>query len=316
VAQWKREPLEKIQRAEDAEPSDEKTPPINRGLGELEITRLFRPGDTRFRQSYKLVIANAVRVVPLGRMGDVFPVRVENPSGEAFAGTLAVAYEHAEQKQAASFAGGQRERTMTFRLPDGPMREQARLILSEGGLFGSNLVTLCYRSVPVPCSLQGLSLVAEGNAEVMSEQAMQPVAAPPGLPVPGLTAIELRYRFDPGWKYVCLKPNAPELQPIDGQPLRLGLWLKGDGSGNITRMRLVDSTGQTFQPDGAKLNFTDWRYMEFNLTGQRSGHWGGADDGKIHYPIKLETLLLIDSASRQKTEGAVYLVAPTLIYDR
>ena len=34
----------------------------------------------------------------------------------------------------------------------------------------------------------------------------------------------------------------------------------------------------------------------------------------IHYPIALDTLFLIDSATRHKTAGAIFLSTPTLIY--
>jgi hypothetical protein len=34
----------------------------------------------------------------------------------------------------------------------------------------------------------------------------------------------------------------------------------------------------------------------------------------VHYPIKLETILLIDNADRQKTSGTVYVSSPTLVY--
>jgi hypothetical protein len=50
------------------------------------------------------------------------------------------------------------------------------------------------------------------------------------------------------------------------------------------------------------------------LDAGNSGHWGGADDGVIHYPIRWDTLLLIDSARREKTAGEVYLASPLLVY--
>ena len=43
-------------------------------------------------------------------------------------------------------------------------------------------------------------------------------------------------------------------------------------------------------------------------------HWGGANDGVIHYPIKWDSIFLLDNVSRQPVEGEIYLSAPTLIY--
>jgi hypothetical protein len=142
------------------------------------------------------------------------------------------------------------------------------------------------------------------------------VQAPAGLPVDGSQAIGITYRFAPGWKFVCLKPAAPDLQGIDGMPTHLGMWVRGDGSNNIPRMRFVDSTGQTFQPSAEKLSYTDWRYVEFPLDAENAGHWGGANDGQIHYPIRLDTLLLIDSAARAQTGGIVNISSPILIYSQ
>ena len=107
-------------------------------------------------------------------------------------------------------------------------------------------------------------------------------------------------------------PHSPP--GLEGKPERLAMWVQGDGSGAALRARFVYSTGQTFQPDGPKLDFTDWRYVTFPLDGTKAGYWGGAKDGVVHYPIKLETILLIDNADRQKTRGTVHVSCPTVVY--
>ena len=86
----------------------------------------------------------------------------------------------------------------------------------------------------------------------------------------------------------------------------------GNGTGNGLRLRFTDSTGQTFQADGGQMDWTGWRYVQFSLTGSDS-YWGGADDGTVHYPISLDTLLLVDGL-RKASEGTVYLARATLIY--
>ena len=68
------------------------------------------------------------------------------------------------------------------------------------------------------------------------------------------------------------------------------------------------------EPTGEPITWKGWRYVSFPLDGTHSGHWGGANDGMIHYPIHWDTLLLIDSADRQQTQGEVYLAAPTLVF--
>jgi len=51
----------------------------------------------------------------------------------------------------------------------------------------------------------------------------------------------------------------------------------------------------------------------FPLDDPRAGHWGGANDGLPHYPLRWNTLLLIDSADRHQTQGEIYLSGPTLM---
>ena len=45
-----------------------------------------------------------------------------------------------------------------------------------------------------------------------------------------------------------------------------------------------------------------------------AANWGGANEGVVHYPIRWDCLLLIDSASRKETQGVLYVSGPTLIY--
>ncbi len=93
--------------------------------------------------------------------------------------------------------------------------------------------------------------------------------------------------------------------------------LDGDGKECQARIRFTDSTGQTFQSDGPKIDWKGWRYVTFPMQSSKEEpltHWGGANDGTIHYPIKWDTIFLLDNVSREPVEGEVYLSAPTLIY--
>jgi hypothetical protein len=91
------------------------------------------------------------------------------------------------------------------------------------------------------------------------------------------------------------------------------MWVHGDGTGNTLRLRVVDATGQTFQPGGEVMRDKGWRYVTFSLDSSHAGHWGGANDGLVHYPLRWDSLLLIDSTHRKKTEGTVYVSVPSLI---
>ena len=77
--------------------------------------------------------------------------------------------------------------------------------------------------------------------------------------------------------------------------------------------RFTDATGQTFQTDGGNLDWKGWRYVSFPLSGDSGGHWGGANDGTIHYPIRLDTPLLVDTPQAMGSKGIVYVTDITLI---
>jgi hypothetical protein len=165
-------------------------------------------------------------------------------------------------------------------------------------------------------------LVADGDVEIGAKLHLSAGAPPGGPPAPGIGVLELQYHFEPGWKFMQLVPQSLPLKKIEGRPKELGLWVYGDSQGNVVRLRFTDSTGQTFQPaiqsmdagsSSGKIDWTGWRYVTFPLDGANAYHWGGAEDGAVHYPIHFDSLFLLDSANRHETEGTVYLAAPTLI---
>lgn len=266
-------------------------------------------------QETVILTADPLRLTILPRIGMFLPIRIENPSGVNVGGQLTVRHPPGAGVglDDVRLEPGQKEVTILRAAPPGdPARgySVSAALAVEGD---KSVVAAAGRFVPIVVDGERFELRAEGDEKTKSEQRFEITDAPDGLPAPGASAARIEYLFDPGWKYICFSPK-PDPQPIDGKPARLGLWVKGDGSGNIVRMRFVDSTGQTFQPDGPKLTFDDWRYVEFPLTGVGAGFWGGVKDGVVHYPIRLETIFLVDSAARQETGGTVYISSPTLVY--
>ncbi len=265
-------------------------------------------------QATTVVVPNGVALTILPRCGRYLLVRLENPSGEPFDGSIAVGYSGGAMgaQDPLRLADGQREATLLRFAPPGPAYHVTVTVTDDQpGPHAPVVFTGGFR--PLALDEASLELRAEGDAKVASDQSFATGPPPDGLPAPGGTAVKIDYRFDAGWKYVRLSPK-PNPLLLEGTPTHLGVWVKGDGSGNILRARFVDDTGQTFQPDGPKLDFTGWRYVTFPLDGAKAGHWGGAKDGVVRYPIKLETILLIDNADRQKTRGTVYVSCPTVVY--
>ncbi len=113
-------------------------------------------------------------------------------------------------------------------------------------------------------------------------------------PQPGLKkAIQLDYQFATGWKYAPVR-IPKESAAIDGKPSRIGMWLCGNAAGDVLRCTVRDSTGQTFQHTYGPVTWTGWKWITIPLDGSDAGHWGGANDGVIHYPIQWESPILVD----------------------
>ena len=156
------------------------------------------------------------------------------------------------------------------------------------------------RIVPYPL-VRPVQVVLDGDLHVPSTVKSQ------DSDLPDKAAQRVQYQFAPGWTFW----RADESQPtaLAGQPLAYGLWVSGDGSGNAVNIRFTDATGQTFQADGPRMDWIGWRFLSFPLqpdtAGSNLGHWGGASDGHIHYPIRVTTLLLLDSqASGQRSTSS------------
>jgi hypothetical protein len=225
------------------------------------------------------------------------------------------------KKTPVELAAGETEKTVALAL-DQPPGPHYRFSLSLDDQQGIPQVQL----PPAACSRvddfsrytaeslpRSYRLAPEGDRKVASSQAMAVAAPPEGPPAVGAGCLKISYRFDAGWKFVCLMPQGAARERIEGRPTAFGLWVYGDGTGNLLRLRLADRTGQTFQVRGETLRWKGWRYVLFPLDSATLDHWGGANDGLPHYPLRWNTLLLIDSAGRRQTQGEIYLSGPTLI---
>lgn len=271
----------------------------------------------RMAQETVLLARNPLRLTILPRAGTVLPLRLENPTGEPFRGrAIPVEVEGMTSSAPAvpfELKSGETEKMAPLALQPGESRAY-RLGLrleDEGGRPVLRIPSR--RFVPVDFfSPENLRLLPDGDAKVASELAMAAAAPPEGPPFPGMATLRVTYRFEAGWKFLRLATSAP--YPIEGRPQALGLWIYGDGQGNSPRLRFMDATGQCFQPTAEALDWKGWRYVRFPMDGKEAGHWGGAGDGTVHYPIRWDTLFLLDSR-RQRTQGTVFLAGPTLIYD-
>jgi hypothetical protein len=147
-------------------------------------------------------------------------------------------------------------------------------------------------------------IVPDGDLNVESEQT---------LTLGENGAVNVTYKFSEGWKFIRLAPKNAELAKIDGEPKSLALRLNADGSGNTVNIRFRDSQGQTFQVNGGKMTEKGMQHFTFDMTGQKSSHWGGPNDGVVHYPIAFDSLI-IDGTRRPCGPFNVDVYPPVLVY--
>ncbi len=161
-----------------------------------------------------------------------------------------------------------------------------------------------------------VSFTQDGDAKVGLAMDAKVTVASDG-PLQGAEAVQINYQFQPGWKFIELHARGDMAKPLVGEPECLNMLVKGNASGDALRMRFVDATGQTFQPTFGNIDWKGWKFVPFNLNhdsaGNWGGTWGGAADGVVHYPIRLDTLALIDSQRKSGMPQSVTIAGITLI---
>jgi hypothetical protein len=283
-------------------------------------------GIGRIRQMLHVVVTNPLDVVVRPAAGKVLPLVIRNPSGEPLRGRIELTDAKGiepvgEPAAAVRLAEGQTKERIDVALahePGGPYAFGLRIV-NEGGEAELELPPL--RFAPVddfarygPATLaKAYRLVADGDAKVASTQSLALGEPQGGPPLPGVKSLRITYDMKEGWKFIRLAPQDEATRRIDGRPRQLVLWLHGDGSGHSPRLRFTDATGQTFQPTADAIEWKGWRSVTFPMDGGQAGHWGGADDGAVHYPIRWDTLLLIDKARDQAGRGEIHFASPTLV---
>jgi len=156
------------------------------------------------------------------------------------------------------------------------------------------------------------ALTQDGDPKIPVTMSAKAIRVEDG-PLRGEEGVRIDYQFVKGWKFLEFHARGDLAKPLTGHPIKLNMFIKGDASGDKLLMRFTDSKGQTFQPEFGAIDWQGWKYVSFDLSGKQAWHWGGPDDGAVHYPIHLETLALIDSQGRAGKSESVQLAGITLI---
>jgi hypothetical protein len=243
-------------------------------------------------------------------------VQIENASDRAFDGTLRLTHvaEPANSSlRLIELKSGETSRILNF--PPAPSTNSefvAGLRIESEGAVMLELPPRRFRPL-TGAMLSTSRIVSDGDAKVASQQSIAVSTAPELWPASNSPIVKVTYQCDEGWKFFRVVPAEGSPREIAGEPVGLGLWIYGDGRSGSPRLRVVDATGQTFQPTGETIDWIGWRYVEFDFKAP-AGHWGGANNGVIHFPLRWDTLFLLDNVSKQKSEGTLYLASPVLIY--
>ena len=312
-------------------------------------------GTTHISQAPRLIPAKPLRLTLLASIKTAVPVRVENPEGDSFEGTIHLVREDDSEGNALEseigsaklvFNRGEKEKVVLMQMSLMNWFSRAiypiyPIVTNRGGqivFLGKGEMLRPIESLVKP-DAHSYRIIADGDAAVDFKQSLE-IRQPADEPcISGAEAIKLAYHLESGWKFLRLvstklvpvkraifergwqfleeisKATAESHTPRDAR--KLALWLHGDGKGCQARVRFKDSTGQVFQPDGPRIDWKGWRYVTFSMQptdDKPLAHWGGANDGVSHYPIKWDTIFLLDNVSREPVEGEIYLSAPTLIY--
>ena len=288
-------------------------------LRQLLCVRTDKASRATFRQTVPELIMNSLDLDLLPDGKNTTPVLVKNPSGEPFDGSVGIRWEAVQAVAKFNLQRGQTEAVVE--VPHG----SGQALISPVTLYLSDLSTswrdthLRHFDRVEPFTPKMLSFSLDGDPKVKAEAKLEPgngVKSAPGQ----TESVCVKYQFERGWKFLSLgfgyKMPLPRDLVYGGTPI-LGMWVYGDGKGCQPRIRFLDSTGQTFQSDGPKIDWKGWRFVTFPMgpTAMKPlAHWGGAADGKVHHPTKWDSVFLLDNVSREAVEGVIFLSAPTVFY--
>lgn len=95
----------------------------------------------------------------------------------------------------------------------------------------------------------------------------------------GEAGARLNFDFTGGGAYVAAYLTFPK--PVEMRCFRFQC---RKPAGAVMTVRVIDGTGQTLQKS-CRYGHSDWQALEAGLHGF-TGHWGGANDGRVHQPIR------------------------------
>jgi hypothetical protein len=255
-------------------------------------------------------------IVPVS--GKTLLVKINNLKGGSVNGTVSLTdvtgIEPLEKEMKFQFSN-EFEKDIVFKLKNKPESDFKVGLKVEAHGSVQNFQAHKYQFIPSH-SFSDCIIRPEGDPKVPSEQSLTIHSAPEPLFDSDSPTFKIDYHFmGKGWKFLVVHPNKPENRKITGEPQAFGLWVYGDGHNVGMKMQINDATQQTFQirPNyGFTIDWKGWKYVMFDLINAVS-YWGGANDGKVHYPVEWATLFLLESDGKTDIKSTVYISPPVIV---
>eukprot|EP00026_Physarum_polycephalum_P003310 Phypoly_transcript_03320.p1 GENE.Phypoly_transcript_03320~~Phypoly_transcript_03320.p1 ORF type:complete len:387 (+),score=71.69 Phypoly_transcript_03320:1278-2438(+) len=242
-------------------------------------------------------------------------ILLTNPSGKAFSGTLSAITNGHSSNSTFSFASGSTSLTLTLPTSVSPLTAQYTTMLN---VYDSSRRVVSTKSYTLQLAADlgqyPLNSLPSAFHPYVGGDTPNPFTYSLVIgngPTPLVPSFALHYSFAANiWTYFSVMPSS--LLAISGTPTRVGMWIYGDGSGNVVSIRLQDATGQTLQYQFGAITWTGWNYVTLTLT--NPGFWGGANDGVMHPPLSWDTFFILDNDNIANS-GTIYFSAPTCLYN-
>jgi hypothetical protein len=313
AAAWQRAPLELVAAGPNPKEGIRREP-------NASLRRIACPDSDRLVQETSVAASNPLFLMLIPLAGGNLTVQIRDPSAEGFKGHVTLngieALEVDETSKPIELKAGQTDATLTFPAKaEGADYSVGVQLTDDAGQLLVEVPQQNFGGLPDMATDGAYKLFTDGDAKIKSEQSLTRDAPLEAAPVPGVGVLRLTYKSDAGWKFWRIALSGEEARKISGEAKVLGLWVWGDGNGGLIRLRFTDSTGQTFQPSGPTIDWKGWKYVTIPMdhAAVAHSHWGGVNDGTIHYPVKWDTVFLLDRDSKRPADGAVYVAGPTLI---
>ena len=123
----------------------------------------------------------------------------------------------------------------------------------------------------------------------------------------GTTAAEIAYQFNSLENDYVAYPRTVTTPLPDGTT-RIGLWVYGDGSGNLVQVRIADADGEVLQFRLGFLGSPGWQFLSATITGQaEEGNRIAPGNGRLDGPLRLHELIVDDYENGVVAAGTIFV---------